>query len=116
MVNMKKLTEKQLHNRLNKYYKKHFGECDTDEWFNNPAENKWKFMRGEKVIVLTCDVYTGEVEEKKYRLKDTYSEDFWDEVLKSPSFQNFVKKRFQLGATGSPAEASDEDMYNDEEE
>ena len=57
---------------------------------------------------------TGEVEEKKYRLKDTYSEEFWDEVLKSPSFQNFVKKRFQLGATGSPAEASDEDMYDEE--
>ena len=64
MVNMRKLTEKQLHNRLEKYYKKHFGECDTDEWFNNPAENKWKFMRGEKVYVLTCDVYTGEVEQK----------------------------------------------------
>lgn len=61
---MKKLTEKQLYRRLDKYYKKNFGECDTDEWFVNPAANKWKFMRGKKVIVLICDVYTGEVEEK----------------------------------------------------
>ena len=57
---------------------------------------------------------TGEVDEKKYRLKDTYSEEFWGDVLKSPSFQDFVKKRFQLGASGSPATVSDEDMYDEE--
>ena len=59
---------------------------------------------------------TGECVEKKYRLKDTYSEEFWGDVLKSPSFQDFVKKRFQLGASGSPATASDEDMYDEDEE
>lgn len=59
---------------------------------------------------------TGECEEKKYRLKDTYSEEFWGDVLKSPSFQDFVKKRFQLGASGSPSSASDEDMYDEYEE
>ena len=40
----KLLTDKQLHSRLNKYYKKHFGELDTDEWYVNPANNVWKFM------------------------------------------------------------------------
>lgn len=59
---------------------------------------------------------TGECEEKKYRLKDTYSEEFWGDILKSPSFQDFVKKRFQLGASGSPATASNEDMYDEDEE
>lgn len=59
---------------------------------------------------------TGECEEKKYRLKDTYTEEFWGDILKSQFFQNFIKKRFQLSATGSPAEAVDEDMYNNEEE
>lgn len=59
---------------------------------------------------------TGECEEKKYRLKDTYSEEFWGDILKSPSFQDFVKKRFQLGASGSPSSASDEDMYDEDEE
>ena len=62
---MKKiLTEKQLHSRLNKYYKKHYGELDTDEWYVNPANNIWKFVRDGKIIILVCDVYTGEVTEK----------------------------------------------------
>ena len=61
---MKTLTEKQLFNRLNKYYKKHYGELDTDEWYVNPAENIWKFKRGNKVIILVCDMETGEIKEK----------------------------------------------------
>jgi hypothetical protein len=61
---MKTLTEKQLHNRLNKYYKKHYGELDTDEWYVNPADNIWKFKRDNKIIILVCDIQTGEVKEK----------------------------------------------------
>lgn len=60
----KPLTEKQLHNRLNKYYKKHYGERDTDDWYVNPSDNTWKFERDGKIIYLVCDVYTGEVHEK----------------------------------------------------
>jgi hypothetical protein len=60
---MKSLTEKQLHNRLDKYYKKHFGERDTDEWYVNPAPNRWKFERDGKTINLVCDMQTGEVKE-----------------------------------------------------
>lgn len=55
------LNEKQLHSILNKYYKKHYGESDTDEWYVNPADNVWKFKRNEKIIMLICDIYTGEV-------------------------------------------------------
>ena len=62
---MKLLTEKQLHNRLNKYYLKHYGERDTDNWYNNPALNKWKFERDGKIIILVCDIETGEVTEKQ---------------------------------------------------
>lgn len=62
---MKTLTEKQLHNRLNKYYKKHYGERDTDEWYVNPAQNIWKFERDGKTIILVCDMETGEVEVKQ---------------------------------------------------
>ena len=58
------LTEKQLHSRLNKYYKKHYGELDTDEWFVNPADNIWKFVRNRKTIILVCDMQTGEVTEQ----------------------------------------------------
>ena len=60
---MKTLTEKQLFSRLNKYYKKHYGELDTDEWYVNPADNVWKFKRDNKTIILVCDMQTGEVKE-----------------------------------------------------
>lgn len=61
---MKTLTEKQLHTRLNNYYKKHFGERDTDEWYVNPSPNRWKFDRDGKTIVLVCDMETGKVTEE----------------------------------------------------
>lgn len=60
---MKVLTEKQLYNRLYKYYKEHFGERDTDEWAVNPAVNMWKFERDGKTITLQCHILTGEVTE-----------------------------------------------------
>ena len=60
---MKTLTEKQMHTRLNKYYLKHYGEHDTDEWYVNPAPNKWKFERDGKIIILVCNEETGEVTE-----------------------------------------------------
>lgn len=60
---MKALTEKQMHTRLDKYYKKHFGERDTDGWYVNPAINKWKFIRDGKTVTLVCDIQTGEVKE-----------------------------------------------------
>lgn len=62
---MKTLTEKQLNNRLNKYYLKHYGENDNDEWYVNPAVNKWKFERNGKIVILVCDVTTGKVTEKQ---------------------------------------------------
>ena len=59
------LTEKQFHSRLNKYYKEHYGERYTDDWYVNPAINKWKFERDGKIVILVCDMETGEVTEKK---------------------------------------------------
>lgn len=58
------LTEKQLHNRLDKYYKEHYGESDTDGWYVNPAVNVWMFERDGKIITLQCHILTGEVTEK----------------------------------------------------
>lgn len=62
------LNEKQLFNRLNKYYKENYGELDTDEWYVNPAENIWKFVRDGKTIILVCDIYTGEIKENNVDL------------------------------------------------
>ena len=61
---MKSLTEKQLHTRLNNYYKKNYGERDTDEWYVNPSDNIWKFIRDGKTIILTCNKETGIVTHK----------------------------------------------------
>lgn len=60
----KYLTEKQLHTRLNNYYKEHFGERDTDEWYVNPSDNVWKFERNKRIIILECDRTTGEIIER----------------------------------------------------
>lgn len=61
---MKPLTEKQLYTRLNNYYKKHYGERDTDNWYVNPKENVWKFERDGKTIVLEYDLQNEKVIER----------------------------------------------------
>ena len=43
------------------------------------------------------DVETGEVEDKKYRIKDTETKEFWMPVLTSKSFYNFVKDKYSIG-------------------
>ena len=45
------------------------------------------------------DLETGEVEEKKYRLKDTDTKEFWMPVLMQKSFVEFVKNKYQVGAS-----------------
>jgi len=40
---------------------------------------------------------TGEVEEKKWRIKDTDSKEFWMPLLTQKSFYDFVKDRYSVG-------------------
>lgn len=42
------------------------------------------------------DVETGEVEDQKFREKDTNTKDFWLPILKKESFQTFIKKKYQV--------------------
>lgn len=42
------------------------------------------------------DTTTGEVEEKKFRIKDTDTKEFWLPVLQSKSFQDWVKNTYQV--------------------
>ena len=42
------------------------------------------------------DTSTGEVEEKKWRIKDTDSKDFWLQVLTDKSFQKWVQDNYQV--------------------
>jgi RecA/RadA recombinase len=43
-----------------------------------------------------CDPSTGEVEDKKYRLKETENKDFWMPILTNKSFYDFVKNKYSL--------------------
>jgi hypothetical protein len=40
---------------------------------------------------------TGVVEDKKYRIKDTDSKDFWMSILTSKSFYDFIKNKYSIG-------------------
>ena len=44
------------------------------------------------------DVETGEVSEQKFREKDTNTRDFWLPILKTESFQKFIKGKYQVAA------------------
>ena len=54
------------------------------------------------------DKDTGEVEEKKWRAKDTDSKEFWVPVLSTITFQTWVKEKYQV-ANGSILSDSDID-------
>jgi RecA/RadA recombinase len=42
------------------------------------------------------DVDTGVIEDKKYRLKDTDTKEFWMPIVTSKSFNDFVQKKYQV--------------------
>ena len=44
------------------------------------------------------DKDTGEVEEKKYRIKDTYTKEFWMPILKQKSFREFIENKYRVAA------------------
>lgn len=70
--------------------------------------NKWSglldiAMEGEFVIKPSMgwysrvDAETGEVEDQKWRAKDTDSREFWEPIITSPKFNEFLSKRYQVG-------------------
>lgn len=57
------LNKEQLNNYLYEYYVEHYGERDTDIWYEQPAVNVWVFGRDGKFISLKSHILTGEVTE-----------------------------------------------------
>ena len=57
------LTKEKLNESLAEFYKKRYGERDTDIWYEQPAVNVWVFGRDDKIITLKSHILTGEVEE-----------------------------------------------------
>lgn len=46
-----------------------------------------------------CNPDTGEVEDKKYRLTDTNTKEFWMPILMDKSFYDYVKNKYSMGQT-----------------
>ena len=44
------------------------------------------------------DAESGVIEDKKYRIKDTDTKEFWLPILKQKSFQDFIKDKYQIAA------------------
>ena len=44
------------------------------------------------------DMKTGEVEDKKYRVKDTYTKEFWMPVLQSKAFRDYIEGRYKVAS------------------
>jgi hypothetical protein len=44
------------------------------------------------------DKDTGEIESKKYRIKETDTKDFWMPILKQKSFRDFIENKYRVAA------------------
>ena len=54
----------------------------------------------------------GVIEDKKYRIKETDTADFWMPILKSKKFQEFVQSKYQI-ATGDIMQGGSENIFDD---
>lgn len=59
------------------------------------------------------DMDTGEIEDKKYRAKETSSRDFWSPIISHKNFEEYAKSRYQLN--GNSILQSDEEDENEDE-
>ena len=58
------------------------------------------------------DKDTGEVEDKKYRIKDTDTKDFWLPIITSKSFQTYVEEKYRVAAA-EIMQGGEEDLFDD---
>jgi RecA/RadA recombinase len=61
-----------------------------------------------------CDPDTGEVEDKKYRIKETDNKDFWLSILTSKTFYDFIKSKYSIGQGGQMMQEDDLDKALEE--
>ncbi|CAB4133386.1 RecA RecA/RadA recombinase [uncultured Caudovirales phage] len=59
------------------------------------------------------DVETGEIEEKKYRLKETDTKDFWMPIISSKSFREYVENKYTV-ASGEIMQGGEESLFDGE--
>jgi RecA/RadA recombinase len=65
------------------------------------------------------NITTGEVEDKKFRIKDTYSKEFWMPILTDETFAQWIEKRYRMAGgqmlETDNVEISDEDISEEYE-
>ena len=61
------------------------------------------------------DRETGEVEEKKYRIKDTSNKEFWDPILNSQTFKEAVFNRYAISSNSILIDEEIHKAFNDSE-
>jgi RecA/RadA recombinase len=59
------------------------------------------------------DFETGEVEDKKYREKDTDTKDFWLSIITNKTFQKFVEDKYSV-ANGAIMQDGEENLFGEE--
>ena len=57
------------------------------------------------------DPVSGEIEEKKYREKETDTKEFWMSLITSDKFQQYVKDEYQI-ASGAIMQGGEEDLFD----
>ena len=57
------------------------------------------------------NVETGEVEDKKYREKDTDTKEFWMPILKQKSFRDFIEDKYTV-SSGSIMESDIDQTFD----
>jgi RecA/RadA recombinase len=60
------------------------------------------------------DLETGEVEEKKYREKDTDTKEFWMSIVTSKTFRDFVETKYKVAST-EIMQGGEENLFGDVE-
>ena len=58
------------------------------------------------------DLETGEVEEKKYREKDTDNKEFWMSIITNKTFRDFVETKYKVSAT-EIMQGGEENLFGD---
>ena len=62
------------------------------------------------------DTETGEVEEKKWRVKDTDSKSFWDPILENAKFKEFVESKYRISHSDIIQDDVIADAFGDNDE
>lgn len=60
------------------------------------------------------DKETGEIDAKKYRIKDTYSKEFWMPILTTKSFKEYIENNYRIAGSDMLGKSFDDTIIDEE--